>query len=352
MPSNQLAHTSKPSNPVSRREERAQKPRSRNSRRRASEGSRTGRLNIRFLIISLLLAVVVAAGVWYANQYQGARMSASLLARADAVLHDDPQQAQRLLREYLHFRPDDLDATATLAGIQFDRATTAQDWYQTFQTQERILRDDPARDEIRRRQVDVLFRMGRFADARDHLERLLEKTPDDGDLHLWTAVAYDAQGKYAEAAGEYDRALRDPAFTTVDLCGHEWTRVTAFAAWAQLLRGRLQQSGPADALFDRMIKEHPRSAEAFLARAQYRRQYGLPEQAAADARHALRLEPDNTDALITAAGLTLSDPGSDDQTVDSMRHALAHAVDAHTESASVYELLAEYEMLGGHADRI
>ncbi|MGE0374879.1 MAG: tetratricopeptide repeat protein [Planctomycetaceae bacterium] len=321
-------------------------------RRRSRRRKSRRQLNVKLIMVSLVLAAAVSAGFWGANWFQRNRMADSLLGRATAALPDDWQQAQQLLREYLHFRPDDIEAAVQLADIQMEHVETNDDWYHAYRTNEDILRADPTRDEIRRRNVDVLLRMGRFADAREHLAVLLQQQPENGALHLLTAITYSAQKNYPDAAAAFGRALQDREFQSVDVVDRTWTRITAFAAWAELLREHMGQPGPADALYDRMAREHPKSAEALLARANYRRRHGLVG-AAADARTAFELDPHSTPALVTAAELTLLDPRSTEAQIGSMRGALSEAVNSEAvksdaASAGVYHILAAYERQQGN----
>lgn len=315
-------------------------------RRRASK-----EVNLRFLAVSLLLVVVVAAGLLFAHRFQKKRMAGNTLGRAEAILDEDPKRARSLLREYLHLQPKDIETRAKLARLQMEHAETVADWRQVYRTNEDVLRDDPERDGIRRAHVDVLLRMGRYHDARDHLQRLLEKDADSGELHLLRAITYEKQGEYREAVREYEKCLQDPEFQSVEIVGRQLTRIKVLAVWAEILRGKLDQPGAADALYDRMAKDYPESAEAFLLRAGYRSRNGLIGQAARDARTAMSLDPDDVEALLAAARFTLDDPRKSDADVRSVRESLSRAAAGKTADGRVYQMLFEYEMRSGDADR-
>src|SRR5204863_480608 len=70
------------------------------------------------------------------------------------------------------------------------------------------LRQDPGRDEVRRRLVDVYLSLPRgFTEAGRHLELLLAGAPDDADLLYKSGLCLDATARYAEAKQAYERAL-------------------------------------------------------------------------------------------------------------------------------------------------
>ena len=131
---------------------------------------------------------------------------------------------------------------------------------------------------------------GDFTTARRDLTALLQKAPDNGELENLRGECEQAAGAHAEAAEWFMRAIR-----------HVPGRVESYVRLAQLLRGPLQLPKRADQVMNDLVKANPRSGEAFLARARYRRQYGPPAEAAKDLARALALAPDQEEVLLAVA---------------------------------------------------
>src|SRR5205823_10784868 len=112
---------------------------------------------------------------------------------------------------------------------------------------EKVLLGDPGRDDVRLRAARLAIDLRQYPEARDHLELLVlnERTPREGgtasagELLDLLGQCDEAEGKYAEAAGKYEKAVEA-----------EPGRADCYARLAGLLRTRLNQAERADALMD------------------------------------------------------------------------------------------------------
>src|SRR5947208_5339353 len=132
------------------------------------------RVNIRFLLISLVLLAAAGTGVHLLHAYQVRRNASAFLREADRYEKEgDDAKASEYLGRYLGLRPDDTDTLARYALLQDKLAKTYRAQERVFLLFEQVLRKDPTRQDIRRRNVQVALQLKRFTDARTHLGVLL-----------------------------------------------------------------------------------------------------------------------------------------------------------------------------------
>ncbi len=342
-----LGHEVRPSEPpASSAEGEADRP-MKSDRPRKMSYTRT--LNTRFLVMSLLLMLLAGAGIFGLHYLQQTRLTDKLLSRAEAAVEGEPEEAERRYREYLQFRPDDLEVRLKLARLQMESADSAGEWVAAYRTNEQILRANPTQNSIRRDQVDVIFRLGRWRDARVHLETLLEADPTDGALHMLLAIASEAQREFRSAEREYELAI-EHGFPSVRVLEQELTAVDAYAKLARILREESGKPREADQMYRDLVRAHPESSAAYLRRALYRRQYGLIQDAVEDARHAMELAPDDLDACLVAAELALA-AKSPEEELKSLHDRLESLVDSHPDDARVYHMLAVFARRQGETDQ-
>lgn len=323
---------------------------SRGRKKAARDGLLSGTLNTRFLFGSILFALVAVGTVFTAHWFQDGRLADELLTRAEAAVEDEPTRAQKMYREYLKFRQDDLDARVKLAELQMKSAESPADWMAGFRTNEEVLRTDLERTDIRRMQVDVCFRLRRFAEAHEHLDKLLEANLSDGALHMLKGLAFEAERKFDDAVREFRSAIDDDEFQSVEAVDREWTRFQAYARCARILHDEMDEPNDADGVYRAMLKNYPDSSEAYLLRARHRSATGQANYAASDARKAVELDPGNFEALMVAASLTLRDPESTDQQFETLHELLTAAVSSTPDDSRPYTLLAQFESRLGNVD--
>ncbi|MBR0653710.1 tetratricopeptide repeat protein [Plastoroseomonas arctica] len=127
--------------------------------------------------------------------------------------------------------------------------------------------------------------------------RGLALTPEDTWLLMDRAVAQAAQGRYAQAIADLERA------TTIDP-----NRIEAWVLRAATRR-QLDQIALAAADVERAFAIEAENAEAFLERGIIRQLQGNAEGARADWSRALELAPDSPTADLAAQNLALNEAG-------------------------------------------
>src|SRR6185437_7036602 len=134
-------------------------------------------LNVRLLLILFAISIPLFGAVHYAHELQVSRNARLLLELADRYEEAGRfGDAANSLARYVQLAPEDTDALARLGRAQLKLGHHIA----AFATLEQVLRREPARDEERRDIVTAAMRIGRFADAREHLqEHILKDRPDD-----------------------------------------------------------------------------------------------------------------------------------------------------------------------------
>ena len=129
---------------------------------------------------------------------------------ARAEEQGDLDEAVKFLGQYVGFRPKDADALARFGLLVEKTARTPRQWFQAFQTLERVLRLDPKRAdeaEIRRRLADLSMKLGQYKDALLHLRTLQTLTERTASADQ-RAELLSLQGQCRFGLGEYPLALR------------------------------------------------------------------------------------------------------------------------------------------------
>jgi tetratricopeptide (TPR) repeat protein len=341
------------------------------------------RLNLRFLGIVLGVGVILGVGGHYLRAYQVRRNAGILRQKGDQAAEAGRlDEAIGQYRRYLALAPDDADAWADY-GLVLDRtARSPRDRATVFLALDRALRLKDRAD-VRRRLVTVALDIGRSADARHHAEKLLEASPDDADLRHLLGRCLEADGEYAKAAAQFERAVARDA-----------THIDSYVHLASLWRRRLNKPAEqVDALMDRMVRANG-TARAYVVRARYHREVSagrdgdgdravtsallVADAAAAlagadclasaraavtggpartrragdgadllfraglDLEAARALAPDDADVLLESAALELARGW-----LDLARGHAAHAQEAHPEDVRTYQQAAELDVLAG-----
>ncbi len=166
------------------------------------------RLNLRLFGGLLGIAAALAAVLHLLHGWQTDRNAGRLLEKAEAAAQEGHSaDAIRLYTQYLKYRPNHLDAQASLGMLLDQPAASGKMRLSAFMLYEGILRADPSRETIRRRLAGVLMRLGRFSDALGHLDALLSDHPHDADLIYRKARCEEENRHYSKAAALYALAV-------------------------------------------------------------------------------------------------------------------------------------------------
>lgn len=302
------------------------------------------RLNRKLLLGLVVGVAATAAGVHVLHGLQSGRSANALIRQAGrAEKEGDRGKAARYLERYLSYAPGDAEARARYGTLMMpdDPRSSPRAARAALSTLEKALVRDPGLTDVRRRVIGVLMKLGGpedYTSALSHLDVLAASTPAVGGLEAERGECLEALGRDEAAARAYEKARRDDPH-----------RVEAYARLAGLLRRRLRRADAADrvmdalAVKDGLIAANGGSAQAYLARARYRREFRLPG-VADDASRALELAPDDAEALLNAAdvALTRGEKGRDEAKALLQRGAKAHPGDGR-----MYQALASLEAISG-----
>jgi tetratricopeptide (TPR) repeat protein len=248
-------------------------------------------------LLKLLLAVVALGGVLVGvHAVQARRIPDALRRQADrATAAGKTDAAIHYLRQYLEFRPADVDVQDRLAELLRGRSGDEARSSLIF-LYDKILRADPGRNATRREALKLCLRVGRYTDAAGHAETLLKESPTDAELWQQLAAAQAALRQNDAAVRSYEAALK-----------HDPKSLVAYQRLAQFHWRDLKRSDDAKAVIDRMVAALPSDPEAHLTRAKFLgfTQDALPRPAAdpvlADLDKALALDPHNPEAALLKA---------------------------------------------------
>lgn len=191
----------------------------------------------------------------------------------------------------------------TLAALHFreGRLAQAEDLYA------KLVAENPEDAALRASYAGVLGALGRFPEAREHVEKALTLDPLNAEAHHNLAVLHERAGEREKAVEEYRKALRyDPRYepsrkALVRLTGSgavrppktpDQEKAQALAEQAADKARRGDYEG-ARADLDEAVRLAPRSALVYQYRANVAWLQGDEKAAIADLEKALELEPDN-----------------------------------------------------------
>ena len=308
------------------------------------------KLNVKLFLVLTGASILLAGGVVLCHYLQSGRIAGALLVQAErAEKQSRLDQSVKFLSRYLEFVPEDLEQRARLGRLLASEqlADTPKMRWRAFFVLEDVLRRDPSRDAVRRQLVDLAMdsRLQRYTDAQKNLEKLLESTPENGELELLSGRCSEATGQYREAAAQYEKAIQ-----------HTPQQVEAYVRLADLLRRRLSQekaaevAARADRVMDQLVEANPDNAPAYLARWQYRQQWALlqgPEKLEAGAKdvgRALALAPKEAEVLLAAAELEARR-----RDFEKAREHLKRGIELFGKDARFYQAQASVELGAGRS---
>jgi tetratricopeptide (TPR) repeat protein len=246
-------------------------------------------INKRFLLILLATFAGLTGVLVAAHEIQARRIPDALRRQADrAVAEGNGDNAIRYLRQFLEFRPDDVDARVELADRLHARGSKRELSF-LYDT---ILRADPTRTATRKLAVSHALATARYTDAAEHAEKLIEADPADGTAWRQLADARAALHRTDDAAAAYERAI---ALTPDD--------PSAFREFVEWRWAEGTNPAAAKALADRFANAFPNRAEPYVLRARMamaESEAARPE-IKADLDRALALTPNHADALVYSA---------------------------------------------------
>jgi tetratricopeptide (TPR) repeat protein len=273
-------------------------------------------VNLRLVFVSVAILAIVAGGAYATRQIQIARNAASILDLADdSASQGDYAKAAEQLSMYLQLRPNDPDAKVRLAEVYDQAARGGRQKAQAISLYYKALGVAPEakRSELHRRLAKLLIDADKFISAVEEVNIVLAADPNDPEAASLLAQAL--YGQYRERKLQAEPASVGNALVrAMELNRGNCAAASLFAQICRdepglLPRDKQSLSGAerramADQLMDALVAAASKDSDAYLARFQYRRHYGLPN-ADGDLDAALRLSPENPAVLFLAATASL-----------------------------------------------
>jgi tetratricopeptide (TPR) repeat protein len=267
------------------------------------------------LLIGLVVGTLVCSGAVFGLwKFQIERKSGWLITEAEKAREaGDERRAVEYYGQYLSIQNDDevriKYAQSFSAMAKKLDELTPQEFHMAWQALEGIVRDPqlgtkPEANELRRQLATMYALMKRFPDALAHVDYLLEQSPEDEELHVLKAAYLAGQGKYDEAIKYYYKLVgydaQTEAFDAEKAIAPHNTQV--YTDLAFLVRERREDTELANRIIDQLVEVNPESAEAYLARGQFKNSAGEDEDAGrADIEKAYELKPEDALVLLNMA---------------------------------------------------
>ena len=248
-------------------------------------------INQRLLLRLIIATILVVAGVFLVHYFQSDRSIDALRWQAENAAHDGKlDKAILYTSQYLEFRPDDHEAAVKLGDLILQRSRGPKDLTNAMFLFEKVSREAPSREDVRRKLVDICLRLQRHSDAMIHLQILMKNHPNEAELWEDLAICQTALNQFEEARKSYETALaNDPA------------RITSYSQLAQLLILQMNLRPEGQAFIEKMVSRNPKNPEAYLVRARYLRTENRSDDALRDVEHLLLLDQKNADGLLIYA---------------------------------------------------
>lgn len=285
------------------------------------------------LLLTLTVAVVVAVvGIVVLRRFQILRNAGGLVPLARQRLEEGKAgEALQLFQRYVGLRPEDDAAFAEYASLLLRKTespdVTRADLAKAYSVLEEAVRRNPQNDLLRARLAQFQLRVGRFADAREHLEVLRGRLAADAAEQPSAAEAgADADANLATPAsvalmlarshlgvGDFERAAAiageligfDVAARSFGAEPATVAEADPYILLAAILNEEFEDNAAAARVLEELVKARPDDAQAWLAMSRWHRQQGDAGAAGKDLDRALELAPDDANVLFASLELLL-----------------------------------------------
>jgi predicted Zn-dependent protease len=229
-------------------------------------------LNLKAALILLLVLLALGVGGHFLHGYQVQRNAASLLAQSEREQEaGNLVNARNYLEVYLGFRPKDMKALERY-GLLVSESPLMVDQQNAFFTLEKVIQNNPDRDDLRLKVVPIALQIGRPSDAIAHLA-ILQKAPKvDARVFELLGDAQERSRRFTEAVTAYDAAI-EPLNEHLKKKGSDpevaKRRVNCYFRKAILQHTRLDKPAKADEAIEDMFKGYFKDLKAPKAHAEF-----------------------------------------------------------------------------------
>lgn len=304
------------------------------------------RLNVRLLIWLVATAAPAAVGVHLLHGFQVARNADTLVTRAhEKRAAGETDEAVQLLSRYVGLRPDDATASAELATTLLTRLETIPPTRravaQAFAALESAVRGNPADAPLRLKLAEFCVRLGRHADAEQHLALLPSSRATADEESLSPAAVQLIRGRAAIGTGNHDEAVRilatvvgfDPEGKTfiAPAVATDADSATALAVLAALFNDAFDDPATADLIMRRLPAVAPEDPQAWITLARWHLHRRDLEEAAFAAAQSRRLAADDAETAVVCFEVALA--RGDDTTAE---QAISQGLAAHPDDERMH----------------
>lgn len=258
-------------------------------------------LNLKALAVLASGGMLVWLGMNWLHRSQVVRTSEYLKSTAEAALDKgDHHRAFDLFEQYLVLNPQHNQVEETIAQMLEEHGTSSKALQRAFQINERLLREDRSRDDLRIRQIRIADQLGRYSDAAVHLKTLRDKRSDLAEVWHFSGIVARDTGEFTEAIEYFQIAIQMPDPIP-----------ESYEALAELLTTRSKDSVSAAQLLDTLVETQD-SPGARRIRAAWLLDQGHLQKAIVDLWQAVQAEPRDvrTNAMLLKAVRKAGDANS------------------------------------------
>jgi tetratricopeptide (TPR) repeat protein len=315
----------------------------------------TAKIMKRLAILITILGLIGGAAFWV-QRYQLTKMAASVVARAKlAEKAGNLSEAEVLYQQHLEVVPDDTDTILQYADLLAgsDYVLKQQEAIGLYS---RVLKRYGGRADVRRKRMDLLFKVKSFRDARSDLAILLPQDKSDPDL-LLTKADGDLLFKMGRCCEEERAEPRATTYYRAAIRNRAPQRIEAYQRLANLVRKNAGQEKEAERLIEEMVSSDSGNYRAYLERGRYRslrapteaepRRSQLLADARKDFQKAAELAPDVPEIIVELARAVATDKSGRSDA----RKILEKGLTASPQSTELYQALANVELEDGQADQ-
>ena len=323
------------------------------------------------LFLWLLCGTIVFGAAIHGIHILQAKQTASGLLRqaAEAEEKKDWRKAADYLGRYLQFAPEDTDALARF-GFALDKQGDKNPRLRerALLVFDQVLRRDPERADVRQEAVKLAMSLGRFADAKAHLDVLLAANLSDGELWYSMGTCEAGEGKFkeekVESGGQWKTKGAVASFNKA--IQYSPKKIESYVFLATIQWRQLQDTAASDQVMNALVKEN-QSIKARLARAVYWRERGKAEIDLAkkeifleregdDIAAARAMAPDDATVMLETAEWWLAqiqqDGGRHNKRLhETARMELERGLGLHPREPRMYLSLSRLETMAGRTEQ-
>ncbi len=234
------------------------------------------KLNVAFLVGLVCALSVLGVGIHFVHAYQVGRNVSALLDRARrAETAKNLAKTEEALSQYLQVKRGDGPTWAWYARVVEQLTPKDSGRQRNYLVHEQALKYNPGDSLLARRCVELAMELGRYNDARRHIESLYRRAPKDSegqpadaDLEDLLGQCFRGQSNFRQAEEQFRTAIaRDPR------------RVDSYDRLARMLRNDVRHPEAADQLIQEMVAANVNSPRAYLNRWRYQCDFLPPADA-------------------------------------------------------------------------